>query len=154
MSFPPNLPYTDDMDKTHVTVWTDGAASGNPGPAGWATLINGAVDCGWLLHATNNQMELYAAYQAILHCPMNCVLEIVTDSKLLIGLMTWGWQAKKEDLANMCRMMHDTAQLKGVTLRFTKTKGHAYSDANNDRVDKAARAMTRIAKGVLAASLT
>lgn len=43
-----------------IVVYTDGASAGNPGPSGWAFLMQGTLTSGSVVRATNNQMELLA----------------------------------------------------------------------------------------------
>jgi len=132
-----------------VTAYTDGAASGNPGPAGWAVLLDGELFSDWLPHATNNQMELFAVQQAIEHCSGNCHIQVTTDSKLVVGLYALGWKTKHEYLTTIVRVALDIAKLKDITLSFKRVKGHSI-DAGNLRVDKAAHAQTKIARNALA----
>jgi len=92
---------------------------------------------------------MFAAYQAVDHCPCSRDLVIHTDSKLVIGWLSQGWKMEHEHIRGIASAIFDVAQLKGVALRFEKVKGHA-SDDGNIRVDKAAQMQARIAKNVLA----
>src|SRR3989344_6572143 len=86
-----------------IKIYTDGSARGNPGPAGWgAVVINGkkVTELGGRSgHATNNQMELQAAIEALKYVKNNIShgvnVEIVADSKyVILGITEWivGWQ--------------------------------------------------------------
>jgi len=82
-----------------VTIYTDGACSGNPGPGGWgAYLICGTITkeiFGHVLETTNNQMEMLAAIEALKALKKSCTIDLYTDSKYLhLGITKWihGWQ--------------------------------------------------------------
>ena len=84
-----------------VTIFTDGACSGNPGPCGWgAILISGAHEreiCGGEPATTNNRMELMAAIQALETLKRPCKVELHTDSQYVRkGITEWigGWKAR------------------------------------------------------------
>jgi ribonuclease HI len=68
-----------------VTIYTDGACSGNPGPGGWgAILIHGQSEkeiCGGEPATTNNRMELMAAIRALEALTKPCRVELHTDSR-------------------------------------------------------------------------
>jgi ribonuclease HI len=87
-----------------ILVFTDGAASGNPGPGGWAAIIldlkNQIIELGGgERHTTNNRMEMLATVEALRKLSGTKVpIEIRTDSKYVIdGVTKWvhGW--KKRD---------------------------------------------------------
>ena len=84
-----------------VTIFTDGACSGNPGPGGWgAVLFSGANEreiCGGEPATTNNRMELMAAIQALEALTRPCKVELHTDSQYVRkGITEWigGWKAR------------------------------------------------------------
>ena len=84
-----------------VTIFTDGACSGNPGPGGWgAILISGAHEreiCGGEPATTNNRMEMMAAIQALEALKRPCKVELHTDSQYVRkGITEWisGWKAR------------------------------------------------------------
>ena len=130
-----------------TVAYTDGASSGNPGPSGRAVLIDGEVIADCVLHATNNEMELFAMYQVVANCQPGIGLVIVSDSKLAIGLMT-GWHTDLRHLSSIRDITLEVARIKGVTLSFEKTKGHAF-DKYNNIVDRAAVTQSRIALGIV-----
>lgn len=80
-----------------VTIYTDGACSGNPGPGGWgAILMYGAHKrelSGGEADTTNNRMELTAAIAGLSALKEPCKVTLVSDSKYLIDGMTKGWAA-------------------------------------------------------------
>ena len=85
-----------------VTVYTDGACSGNPGPGGWAAILqyNGAekVLSGGEAQTTNNRMELLGVISALEALKEPCRVELYSDSKYVIDALqkrwVWGWKAK------------------------------------------------------------
>ena len=90
-------------------VYTDGACSGNPGPGGWAwAIVGGAFAAGAASHATNQRMEITAAYQALLSVPPP--LEVRSDSTYVVncfrdrwweGWLARGWKnSQRKDVAN------------------------------------------------------
>ena len=84
-----------------VTIYTDGACSGNPGPGGWgAVLLYGEHEKeinGFEPETTNNRMELMAAIEALKSLTKPCKVELHTDSTYVQkGITEWikGWKAK------------------------------------------------------------
>ncbi|WP_307756410.1 RNase H family protein, partial [uncultured Bradyrhizobium sp.] len=71
-------------DKPHVTVFTDGACSGNPGPGGWGAILRfGDVEKelkGGEAHTTNNRMELMGAVSALGALKKPRVGDVTTDT--------------------------------------------------------------------------
>lgn len=87
---------------TTVTVYTDGACRGNPGPGGWgALLIFGEHEKalnGSELETTNNRMELTAAIRALAALKRPCTVELFTDSEYVRrGITEWLRQSKLRD---------------------------------------------------------
>lgn len=84
------------MDKlTKVTIYTDGACSGNPGPGGWGAILESGGQkkelSGGEAHTTNNRMELTAVIEALAALKRPCEVELVTDSKYVVDGITKGW---------------------------------------------------------------
>ena len=77
-----------------VSIWTDGACSGNPGPGGWGAVLRyGAHEKelkGGEALTTNNRMELTAAIEALRSLNRSCEVILHTDSQYLRGGVT-GW---------------------------------------------------------------
>ena len=138
-----------------VTIHTDGACSGNPGPGGWgAILASGTLRkeiSGGEASTTNNRMELVAAIQALAALREPADVDLYTDSVYVrSGITEWivawkanGWRrrsgkrwlpVKNEDLWR---------ELDGLTarhrVRFHWTEGHA-GNPDNERADALARA--------------
>lgn len=85
-----------------VTIYTDGACSGNPGPGGWAAILQYGVHTkelsGGEERTTNNRMELMGIIQALLALNEPCEVEWYSDSKYVIDALekgwAWGWKRK------------------------------------------------------------
>ena len=78
-----------------VTIYTDGACSGNPGPGGWGAVLifegkRKEIGGGEAL-TTNNRMELMAAIQALNTLKYSCEVELFSDSSYLIDAHLKGW---------------------------------------------------------------
>lgn len=87
---------------TTVTIYTDGACRGNPGPGGWgAVLISGEHERdlkGAEPLTTNNRMELTAAIRALAALKRSCTVELFTDSEYVRkGITEWVQQWKRRD---------------------------------------------------------
>ena len=78
-----------------VTIYTDGACSGNPGPGGWGAILSyQGVEkelSGGHAHTTNNRMELTAVIEALRQLKEPCVVELYSDSKYVIDGLQKGW---------------------------------------------------------------
>ena len=139
-----------------VTIYTDGACSGNPGPGGWgAILMYGAHKrelSGGEADTTNNRMELTAVIRALSLLKEPCIVELWSDSKYVIDGLSkgWakGWKAKgwvKSDKTPALTpdLWDELLRLERVhTLRYHWVKGHAENEFNN-RCDELAVAESR-----------
>ena len=78
-----------------VTIYTDGACSGNPGPGGWGAILRyGAHEkeiSGGDPMTTNNKMELLGVISALELLKARCQVELYSDSKYVIDGITKGW---------------------------------------------------------------
>ena len=128
-----------------VTIYTDGACSGNPGPGGW-----GAVLCykgtekelsGGEAMTTNNRMELTAAVSALKALKEPCRVYIYSDSKYLVDSLMKGWviawekrgwvKADKKPALN-ADLWQELLRLDKVhEITYHWVKGHADDDYNN-----------------------
>ncbi len=135
-----------------VTIYTDGACSGNPGPGGWgAVLIYGAKEkeiCGGEANTTNNRMELMAAIKALRHLKEPCRVTLHTDSKYVQqGMSEWvkAWQARgwktadKKPVKNVDLWQALLKETERHEMHWKWVKGHADNGYNN-RADALARA--------------
>ena len=128
-----------------VTLYTDGACSGNPGPGGWGAILefNGVEKelCGGEEVTTNNRMELTAVIEGLKALKEPCIVELYSDSKYVIDALEKGWAVswrakgwKKADkkpalnpdlwevLLELCEKHH---------LHYHWVKGHADNPKNN-----------------------
>jgi ribonuclease HI len=85
-----------------VSIYTDGACRGNPGPGGWGALLRYGKHerqlSGAETHTTNNRMELIAAIQALSALQQKCIVELYTDSQYLRkGITEWMPNWKKRE---------------------------------------------------------
>ena len=87
-------------DKIKVTLYTDGACSGNPGKGGYGSILvfidsNGIKHEKELSegfeHTTNNQMELLAVIVGLEALKKSCDVKVVSDSKYVVDSITKGW---------------------------------------------------------------
>ena len=147
-----------------VLLYTDGACSGNPGPGGWAYILQHPVthkervDSGGQAHTTNNRMELCAVIQGLEALSRPSRVELYSDSQYVLkGLREWmpgwkkrGWKtADKKPVKNQDLWMAlDT--LKAIhTIEFHWVKGHNNHPENErcDRLAVAARDASGAAQG-------
>jgi ribonuclease HI len=134
-----------------ITIWTDGACSGNPGPGGWGAVLqwNGHEKdlSGGEAMTTNNRMELIAAAAALEALKRPSAVDLYTDSQYVRGgIMTWmkNWKrndwrtADKKPVKNSDLWKRlDAAQARHeVTWHWVK--GHAGTEGN-ERADQLAR---------------
>lgn len=83
------------QSKKEVTIYTDGACSGNPGPGGWAAILsfmgNEKVISGGEESTTNNRMELMAVISALQCLKESCSVQLYSDSQYVINGLSKGW---------------------------------------------------------------
>ena len=128
-----------------VTIYTDGACSGNPGPGGWgAILIYGTHKrelSGGEPDTTNNRMELTAVIQALSLLKEPCAVDLWSDSKYVIDGLEKGWargwkkrgwvKSDKKPALNP-DLWDRLLELEEIhTLRCHWVKGHAENEYNN-----------------------
>ena len=85
-----------------VTLYTDGACSGNPGPGGWGAILeyhgHELELSGGEKSTTNNRMELTAVIMGLSRLKEPCIVELYSDSKYVIDALekgwAWGWKKK------------------------------------------------------------
>ena len=139
--------------KDKIIIYTDGAARGNPGPAGWGTVfimgnkiheIGGRAD-----HATNNQMELTSAIEGLKYLKkkkLSSDVEIFADSKyVILGSTEWihnwiknNWKNSANKLVlnrELWEALHELTQ--EFKPKWHYVKGHS-GDKWNDRADEIA----------------
>ena len=133
----------------NVTIYTDGACSGNPGPGGWgAILIYNGIEkeiSGGEADTTNNRMELTAVIRALALLKEPCAVTVTTDSQYISRAINEGWLkkwkasgfTKKGGLKNAELWRELDGLLQTHDVRFVWVKGHADNEYNN-RCDKMA----------------
>ena len=143
-----------------VTIYSDGACSGNPGPGGWGTVLvyNGhekelsAAE----EQTTNNRMELTAAIMGLELLKEPCEVTLVSDSRYLCESITQGWvygwerngwrKADKKPALNVDLWERILAQLRRHKVEVQWVKGHD-GHPYNERCDRlAVAAYTAIKK--------
>ncbi len=135
-----------------ITIYTDGACSGNPGVGGWGVVIlNNASEPIYLNggenNTTNNRMELLAAINSIIYFKEKKELEIFTDSKYLKdGIESWihkwkinGWKTtNRKPVKNKDLWLKLDQQILKHKIKWNWVKGHA-NNKFNDKADLLAR---------------
>ena len=141
---------------TEVTIYTDGACSGNPGPGGYGVvLISGIhrkeLSAGFRL-TTNNRMEMMGAIAGLEALNFKCAVTLYSDSKYVVDAVTkgwaqrWranGWKRNKKDKAinpDLWGRLLDLCDRHEVTFKWVK--GHA-GIAENERCDELAVAASQ-----------
>jgi ribonuclease HI len=134
-----------------ITIYTDGACSGNPGPGGWGVLMLWRDEerelSGGTFETTNNRMELMAAIQALDALKRAADIILHTDSVYVKdGLTSWmprwktnGWKTSaKKPVKNVDLWQALDLAAQRHTIDWRWVKGHA-GDPGNERADKLAR---------------
>jgi len=140
-------------NKPHVTIYTDGACSGNPGPGGWGALLRFGNHekelSGAAKDTTNNRMEITAAVMAFRALKEPCRVDIYTDSEYLKkGITDWihnwkklGWRrgspGKTKPLANADLWQELDQAITDHQISWHWVRGHA-GHTENERVDNLA----------------
>jgi ribonuclease HI len=134
-----------------VTIYTDGACSGNPGVGGWGAIlsyqdvkkeISGSCE-----HTTNNRMELAAVIEALKCLKQPCEVDVFTDSSYVYNgfaagwIRNWlrnGWKTSAKKPVENRELWQELLELAGVhRINWHKVKGHSDNEFNN-RCDKLA----------------
>ena len=136
-----------------VTIYTDGACSGNPGPGGWGAILmykdNKKEISGGKKDTTNNIMEITAVIEALKLLKYPCKVNLYSDSAYVVNafLQHWvtNWQknnwktADKKNVKNK-ELWQELLELTNIhNVTFIKVKGHSDNEYNN-RCDELARA--------------
>lgn len=139
-----------------VTLYTDGACSGNPGPGGWGAILecNGRRKelSGGEASTTNNRMELTAVIEGLSALKYGCAVTLVSDSKYVIDAITKGWvyswkakgwrKADKSPALNVDLWEKLLPQLARHEMTYNWVKGHA-GHPQNERCDEMAVEQSR-----------
>ncbi|MBS7307878.1 MAG: ribonuclease HI [Eubacteriales bacterium] len=135
-----------------ITIYTDGACSGNPGPGGFGAILmyneKSKEISGGEPNTTNNRMELMAAIVALNCLKEPCEVNLYTDSAYMCNAFLQGWitrwqangwlTAKKKPVENQDLWQQLVALTEKHKVRFSKVKGHSDNEYNN-RCDELAR---------------
>ena len=128
-----------------VTIYTDGACSGNPGPGGWGAIlmykdtkkeISGAQK-----DTTNNIMEITAVIEALKMLKEICEVQVYSDSAYVVNAIEKGWLEKwkknnwktsgKDDVKNKELWEELDTLIQKHSVEFIKVKGHSDNEYNN-----------------------
>ena len=143
-----------------VTIYTDGACSGNPGPGGWGAILEYMGHekelSGGEKNTTNNRMELTAVIKALQALKEPCTVELYSDSKYVLDALQKGWavgwrkrgwiKSDKKPALNpdLWTILLDLVEMHDV--RYHWVKGHA-SNPKNNRCDELAVSEWKKLKG-------
>jgi len=131
-----------EISKT-VTIYADGACSGNPGPGGWGAILSyndtAKEIFGYELATTNNQMELTAVIEALSLLKTRCKIEIFTDSQYVKnGITGWihnwirkGWRKNNDEPVKnvgLWQKLYEEAQKHDIIWHWVR--GHSGNQGN------------------------
>ena len=139
-----------------VTIYTDGACSGNPGPGGWGAILEWrGVEkelSGGAAETTNNRMELTAVIRALSLLKEDCIVELYSDSKYVVDALEKGWlygwkkrnwrKADNKPVLNVDLWEELLPLIARHEVHYHWVKGHAENEKNN-RCDQMAVAESR-----------
>lgn len=137
-------------DPKQVTIYTDGACSGNPGPGGWGAILlykeTEKTICGGMKDTTNNRMELMAAIEALKQLKSPCQVILYTDSTYVKnGITHWiegwkrnGWKNSQKKPVKNADLWQELDQLTNQHhTDWRWVKGHS-GDVYNEKADQLA----------------
>ena len=128
-----------------VTIYTDGACSGNPGPGGWGAVLiygeNKKEISGGNKNTTNNIMEITAVIEALKCLKNECKATVYSDSAYVVNCFNQGWiyNWKKNNWKTSTKGTVKNKELweelyilvKKYNVEFIKVKGHSDNELNN-----------------------
>lgn len=143
----------------NVTLYSDGACSGNPGPGGWCCILEckgvEKMLSGHEKNTTNNRMELTAVISGLDALNVPCIVDIFSDSKYIVDSVTKGWLRNWEarrwvkqgniPVPNTDLWKEFLEVSSSHTINWHWVKGHA-DNVKNNRCDKQAVKESMIAK--------
>ena len=148
-----NSAYTSkELNRKRVTLYTDGACSGNPGAGGWGVVLlygeNRKELSGGEANTTNNRMELYAVIMGLEALKYPCTVDVYSDSAYTVNAFSEGWvyawekggwkKADNKPVLNDDLFKRLLRLTRTHEVTFHKVKGHADNKENN-RCDQLAR---------------
>lgn len=141
-----------------VTIYTDGACSGNPGPGGWGTILmckNASKEIsGGSKNTTNNIMEITAVIEGLKLLKYPCKVTLYSDSAYVVNAFNQGWiynwvkknwkTAGNEPVKNkeLWQKLYNLTKVHEV--KFIKVKGHSDNEFNNKCDELARNAIKKI----------
>ncbi len=141
-----------------VTIYTDGACSGNPGPGGWGTILmckNASKEIsGGSKNTTNNIMEITAVIEGLKLLKYPCKVTLYSDSAYVVNAFNQGWiynwvkknwkTAGNEPVKNkeLWQELYNLTKVHEV--KFIKVKGHSDNEFNNKCDELARNAIKKI----------
>ena len=135
-----------------VTIYTDGACSGNPGAGGYCAILSykgqQKTVSGYEANTTNNRMELLAIIEGLKALKEQCEVHLYSDSSYCVNAFTQGWlkswelkgwrTSDNKDVKNV-ELWQELLKLTNYhKVVFNKVKGHSDDELNN-LCDKIAR---------------
>lgn len=127
-----------------VSIYTDGACSGNPGPGGWGAILMYGDKVkelsGGATETTNNRMELLSVITALEALKEPCKVDLYSDSQYVVNavnegwLTNWrkkGWRRRDGDVKNVDLWLTLIPLLEMHDVTFHWVKGHAENPFNN-----------------------
>ena len=135
-----------------ITIYTDGACSGNPGPGGWGAILMyndyKKEICGGSESTTNTIMEVSAVIEALKMLKDQCNVTVYSDSAYVVNcfnqgwIYNWikkGWKTSENEPVKNKELWEELYNLtKKHKVKFVKVKGHSDNEYNN-RCDELAR---------------
>ena len=139
-----------------ITLYTDGACSGNPGPGGFGAVLQLGEHrnelSGGFRSTTNNRMELLAVIKGLEALKQSCEVTVYSDSRYIVDAVNKGWAVrwrangwrrnKKDRAVNPDLWARLLDQLERHDVDFQWVKGHA-GNLGNELADKLAVAASR-----------
>ncbi len=135
-----------------ITIYTDGACKGNPGPGGWGALLKSSDSqkelFGGELVTTNNRMEMMAVIEALTALKRPCHVTLYVDSQYVLkGMTEWieGWKSRgwktaaKQPVKNvdLWQRLDDVVSHAGHKIDWRWVRGHN-GDPGNEHADRLA----------------
>ncbi|NBI30140.1 ribonuclease HI [Chengkuizengella marina] len=128
-----------------VTIYTDGACSGNPGPGGWGAILlygeHRKEISGGEPNTTNNRMELVAVIESLKQLKSPCKVKLHSDSAYIVNCFKQGWidnwkrngwkNSKKQPVENQDLWKTLDGLMKIHDVEYIKVKGHSDNELNN-----------------------
>ena len=138
------------IQRPQVTIYTDGACKGNPGPGGWGAVLQYSGReleiFGGESHTTNNRMELTAVIRALESLKRRCPVDVYTDSQYVRnGIQTWihiwkknGWKTTERKPVKNADLWQELDRLaQEHDIQWHWVRGHADTPGNH-RADELA----------------